>query len=416
MSKISIITIGDELLIGQVVDTNSAWMAQALNQNGMEVFRQLTISDTLAEIQHALQTGLQHSDVLLLTGGLGPTKDDVTKKAIADFFGVEMVFSDYTWERIERFFQRLGRETTPAHREQCYMPANATLLTNKMGTAPGMWMEHEGKIVVSMPGVPYEMKYLLEHEVIPRLLERLDVTPIAHRTLLTVGEGESRLAALIEDLEGALPPHIKLAYLPSLGRVRLRLTGRHADATQLATELQTHGDAIRDRLRAYIFGEGTLPLAAVVGEQLKARQLTLGTAESCTGGFIAHQITLIPGSSAYFQGSIVAYDNRIKESLLGVPTETLATQGAVSEATVIAMVQGALQTLGVDLAIAVSGIAGPGGGTPDKPVGTIWIAVGNAERVETFLLNGTKDRAKNIQYTANRALGLLWRFLASYPG
>lgn len=412
MSKISIITIGDELLIGQVVDTNSSWMGQALNRQGMEVFRKLTISDTLPEINAALTDGLAHSDVLLLTGGLGPTKDDVTKKAIAEFFGVGMVFSDFTWERIERFFKQLGINTTPAHREQCYMPANATLLTNKMGTAPGMWMEQDRKVVVSMPGVPYEMKYLMEHEVIPRLKERLEVTPIAHRTLLTVGEGESRLAARIEDLEDALPPHIKLAYLPNLGRVRLRLTGRHADEAQLASDLQVHGDAIRDRLQAFVYGEGKQPIAAAVGELLREKGLTLATAESCTGGYVAHQLTLIPGSSQYFQGSIVAYDNRLKTALLDVLPATLEAHGAVSEETVKEMVSGALNRLGVDVAIAVSGIAGPGGGTPEKPVGTIWVALGTKEQIVAHRLKGTKDRAKNIQYTSNRALGLLWRFLA----
>lgn len=411
MPKISILTVGDELLIGQVIDTNAAFMARELNLRGLEVFRKLTIADTLPEIKENLQRVLSHSDVVLMTGGLGPTRDDVTKKALAEYFGVDMAFSEVTWERIEYLFQRLGRSTTPAHREQCYMPENALLLTNKMGTAPGMWIEEGGKIVVSMPGVPYEMEYLLIKEVIPRLLKRHKIRPIAHRTILTVGEGESRLATQIEDLEDQLPPHLQLAFLPSLGQVRLRLTGRADDADQLQQDLQHYGDLIRERLQLFVFGEGTTTIEAEVGRLLREKGLTMATAESCTGGYVAHRITSVAGSSAYFQGSIIAYDNRIKEQLLGVSSKTLQQHGAVSEQTVREMVAGAIKVLGVDVALAVSGIAGPGGGTPGKPVGTIWLAVGTRERTETFLLNGTKDRKKNIQYASSRALGLLWDFL-----
>lgn len=408
---ISILTVGDELLIGQVVDTNSAFMARLLNSHGMEVFRKYTIADTLTAITSALEELSKHSDVILMTGGLGPTKDDVTKKALAQYFGVDMVFSDFTWDRIERFFARLGRSTTPAHREQCYMPANATLLTNRMGTAPGMWMQEDQTVVVSMPGVPYEMQYLMENEVVPKLLEQFTVRPIAHRTLLTIGEGESRLAAQIEDIEDALPEHLSLAYLPNLGQVRIRLTGRADELPPLQADLKQYGDQIKGRLQAYVFGEGESKVEEVVGQLLQQQNLTLATAESCTGGYVAHRITSIPGSSTYFQGSVVAYDNRIKEHFLQVPNSTLIEHGAVSKATVEAMVAGACQQLGVDIAIATSGIAGPGGGTEEKPVGTIWIAVGNAERVETVLIHGSKDRSKNIQYTASRALGLLWHYL-----
>jgi nicotinamide-nucleotide amidase len=411
MLKITTLTVGDELLIGQVIDTNSAFMGRELNLHGMELLRKLTVADTLPEILAGLTAALAVSDVVLMTGGLGPTKDDITKKALAEFYGVGMVFSEVTWERIERFFARLGRPTSPAHREQCYMPANAELLTNKMGTAPGMWMAHEGKIVVSMPGVPYEMEYLLLQEVIPRLRERYQLHPIAHRTLLTVGEGESRLAELIEDLEDQLPAHLKLAYLPNLGQVRLRLTGRADDEQQLTQDMQVYGDTLRDRLRTLVYGENDTSLEQVVGQLLLARGLQLATAESCTGGYLAHRITAVAGASAYFKGSIVAYDNAIKEKLLGVQASTLASHGAVSEATVREMVAGALAALEVDVAIAVSGIAGPGGGTPDKPVGTIWVAVGNRDHTQTLLLQGTKDRDKNIRYTATRALGLLWNFL-----
>jgi nicotinamide-nucleotide amidase len=410
-NEISILTVGDELLIGQVVDTNAAFMARQLNLQGLEVRRQLTVADTLEAIPAALDVAFRDTSVVLMTGGLGPTRDDVTKKALAAYFGTDMVFDEPTWERIQRLFERWGRSTTPAHREQCYMPANAMLLPNKMGTAPGMWIEQEGRILVSMPGVPYEMEYLLMNEVLPRLRQSLSVRPIIHRTLLTVGEGESRLAARIEDIEDSLPAHLKLAYLPNLGRVRIRITGRGDDAGQLQQEVDAAAARIRERIGEFIYGEGEEDLSAKIGERLRAQSLTLGTAESCTGGYLAHLITAIPGSSDYFQGSVVSYSNEIKEKLLHVNPDTLQRHGAVSEETVREMVYGARLALNVDVAVAISGIAGPGGGTPGKPVGTIWLAVGNRDRTEAYLLRAGKDREKNIQYAAMHALGRLWRFL-----
>lgn len=412
MLKITTLLIGDELLIGQVIDTNSAFMGRELNAYGMELRRKVTVGDELADIDQALRDAFVDSDVVLMTGGLGPTKDDITKKALADYFGVDLVFNDATWERMERFFNHLGRSTTAAHRDQCLMPANAEILTNKMGTAPGMWMERaDGKIVVSMPGVPYEMEYLMTQEVIPRLRNRFDLPTIAHRTILTVGGGESQLAVMIEDLEAALPDYLKLAYLPNLGQVRLRLTGRHHDAAVLEAALKTHGDAIRQRVEPFVYGEGDTTLAQEIAHQLQARQWTIATAESCTGGLVAHKLASVPGASAHFQGSIVAYDNRIKEKLLGVRADTLQRFGAVSEETVTEMVAGALAALDTHIAVAISGIAGPTGGTPDKPVGTIWIAVGDAQRTSTLLIKGTKDRDKNIQYATARALGLVLAFV-----
>ncbi|RME99379.1 MAG: competence/damage-inducible protein A [Bacteroidetes bacterium] len=411
--QISLLCVGDELLIGQVIDTNSAFMGRELNLHGMEVVRKLTVADKVADIKAGLSQLLAISDVVLMTGGLGPTKDDLTIEALGQYFGVHLVLHEPTWERMQRFFARLGRSTTPAHRRQCYLPANAEVLVNKMGTAPGMWMEQDGKIVVSMPGVPYEMKYLMQQEVIPRLEATLAVRPIEHRTLLTTGIGESQLAEMIADIEDQIPAHLSLAYLPRLGQVRLRLTARGADRTQLLTDLQYYGDLLRERLAEYVFGEGTISLSETVGKLLQAKGLILGTAESCTGGYLAHQITAVAGSSAYYHGSIIAYDNRIKEQQLGVKTKTLREHGAVSEACVREMVAGALDRLGVDIAVATSGIAGPTGGTPDKPVGTIWLAVGTRVRTETLLLHAGKDRLKNIEYTASRALGMLWRFLGS---
>ena len=409
--NIQIITIGDEILIGQIIDTNSAWIAQQLNLIGAAISKITSVSDTTAAIQGALTPGLKEADVILITGGLGPTKDDITKKALAALFNVDMVFDQPTYDRILGMFKKWGRTPTPAHKEQCYMPANAQLLPNKMGTAPGMWFEYEGKVVVSMPGVPYEMKYLMENEVIPKLLTRFPAKPIVHRTIQTAGEGESRIAARIEGIEMSLPAHIKLAYLPSLGRVRLRFSGTGADKQKLEKEIDQYVKAVKREIPELIFGYEEDTLETVIGQLLKERGLTIATAESCTGGYLAHRITSISGSSAYFMGSVIAYDNAVKSQLLKVKNATLDTYGAVSEQTVKEMVSGTLALLNTDIAIAISGIAGPGGGTPDKPVGTIWLAIGHKDQTQTLLLHAGKDREKNIQYTANYALNLIRKFV-----
>ncbi|MEN0004911.1 MAG: competence/damage-inducible protein A [Bacteroidota bacterium] len=414
--KAHIITIGDEILIGQVVDTNSAWMGQQLNLLGATLNHIDSISDEAEDIQAALGRALQTADLILMTGGLGPTKDDITKKAIADFFGVALEFHQPTYDRILRIFERLGRETTPAHKAQCYMPANATLLRNKMGSAPGMWFEHEDTILVSMPGVPYEMKSIMQEEVFPRLKNHFKLQTVLHRTILTVGEGESRIAARIEDIEDNLPKHIKLAFLPNLGKVRLRLSTKGANEQALQQELNHYVQQIEARIPELVFGHDKELLEEVVGRTLQERGLSLTTAESCTGGFLAHKITSVPGSSAYFMGSIIAYANDVKVNQLRVKPETLATHGAVSEATVKEMVVGALQLMHTDIAIAVSGVAGPGGGTPEKPVGTVWLAVGNNEQIQTRKLQIGKDRLKNIQYATVQALNMIRKFvLQEYP-
>lgn len=409
--NVSIITIGDEILIGQTIDTNSAWMGQQLNAIGAHVIDTLSIGDELPAIVQSLDNKLQSADVVLMTGGLGPTKDDVTKKAICEFFGVDMVFHQPTYDRILKLFEKWGRSSTEAHRLQCYMPANAELLYNKMGTAPGMWFEKDGKVLVSMPGVPYEMKYLMEHRVIPKLIETFPGQPIVHRTIQTVGEGESRIAARLEDIESNLPDHIKLAFLPNLGKVRLRLTGKGPDKTALEKELDEKVRQIEARIPELIFGYGELKLEKAIGQMLKERGLSLATAESCTGGYIAHMITSVAGSSDYFQGSVIAYSNEVKRNQLKVKEATLEQFGAVSEQTVREMVGGALEILKTDLAVSISGIAGPGGGSEEKPVGTVWMAVGNKERVKTRLIHAGKDRIKNIEYSSVHALNLIRDFL-----
>lgn len=409
--KIYILTIGDELLIGQVIDSNSAWMAQQLNLIGARVVGKATVSDDHEDILAGMAAGLEKADALLITGGLGPTKDDVTKKAIADFYGVGFIFSQETYEHISDLFARYGRPLNETVQHQCLMPQNALLLRNKMGTAPGMWFDENDKVVVSMPGVPYEMQYLMEKEVLPRLSDRFPAQPIAHRTLLTAGVGESVLADLIAGFEDFLPPHIKLAYLPSIGQVRLRLTGQGPDREALDRELDERAGQLRSLLGDHCFGAGSNTLENTVGELLRSKNLLLGTAESCTGGFLAHRITSVPGSSDYFAGSVIAYSNAIKEKMLAVSSDTLLQHGAVSEETVIDMVKGALDQLDCHLAVSTSGIAGPGGGTPEKPVGTIWIAIGNREKIETFRLNLGKDRLKNIEYTSVFALNKIRLFV-----
>lgn len=415
--KVHIITVGDEILIGQVVDTNAAWMAQQLNLIGARVIRKITVGDVHDEMVSAIRNAFESAEVVLMTGGLGPTKDDITKKAIADFFGVDMVFHQETYDRIVALFDARNISLKPSHRAQCYMPANAQLLFNKMGTAPGMWFEYNGKVLIAMPGVPYEMEYVMAHEAIPRLKAYFPGELIAHRTILTVGKGETDIASMIEPVENSLPSNVKLAYLPALGQVRLRLTGIGGDEQSLNKILDEKAAEIEAILADIVYGRDDQQLEAVIGRMLLANNLLLGTAESCTGGYIAHRLTSIPGASAYFKGSIISYANEIKVDNLGVHPTTLQEQGAVSEQTVKEMVEGALKALKADIAIAVSGIAGPDGGTPDKPVGTVWIAVGNHQQIKTRkIFTGRTDRLKNIQYAALMAMDILRRFLKSEYG
>lgn len=408
---VHIITIGDEILIGQIVDTNSAWMGQQLNLIGAAVTGITTVGDGAEEIRGALDRATRLADVVLITGGLGPTKDDITKKVIAEFFETELVFHEPTYERLERFFRKLGREPTAAHRLQCLLPANAEVLVNKMGTAPGMWFEYNGSVIVSMPGVPYEMQYLMTNEVMPRLQEKFPVQAIFHHTWMTAGEGESRIAERLEAIEDNLPAHIKLAYLPNLGYVRVRLSGTAMDADALQVEVMAQAGRIREALGELIYGANDESLEENLGNLLRKKGLSLSTAESCTGGYVAHLVTSVPGSSDYFKGSVVAYANDVKQALLGVQADTLKQYGAVSEQTVREMVSGTIHLLKTDLAVSISGIAGPGGGSPEKPVGTIWMAVGNSEIIEVFKLQAGKDRSKNIQYAGNIALNLVRKFV-----
>ena len=310
--KVSIVTIGDEILIGQIVDTNSAWMAQQLNLAGAKVVKIITTSDGHDEIIQGIQQAQEVADVVLITGGLGPTKDDITKKAIADLLGNEMVFSQITYDRISGLLKKWGIQQTEGHKAQCFMPSSALLLENKMGTAPGMWFDLPEQVIVSMPGVPYEMKYLMEHEVIPRLVKRFNVYPIIHRTILTSGIGESVLADKISSIEDALPGFIKLAYLPGLAQVRLRLSARAENGEDVQKAIDEEAAKIVEMLSEFVYGYENQTLQEVVLECCRAKGLKLSTAESCTGGYVSHLLTTIPGSSDAFEGGVVSYSNALK--------------------------------------------------------------------------------------------------------
>lgn len=411
MHKAIILTIGDELLIGQTIDTNSAWMGNELNKLGIHIEEKIAIQDTKDGIISGIERAMSKGDIILITGGLGPTRDDITKKVMADYFGMGMKFDEATWERIQSLFARWGRSTTPAHREQCYMPDGVQILENKMGTAPGMLFEVDGKKLISMPGVPYEMKYIMEHSVLPMIKEKYTDRSIVHHTILTAGEGESRIAAQIQDVLDQLPEHISIAYLPNLGTVKLRLTATGIDEKELNKEVQKHGAKIENILGDLVFGHNQESLASVIGKIALDKNLKIGTAESCTGGLVASKIVSVPGASSYFEGSVVTYSYKLKESLLKVKKETLDTVGAVSEETVIEMVAGAIDHLNIDVAVAISGIAGPGGGTEEKPVGTVWIACGSKTKTVTLRIQAGKDRAKNIEYASNYAMNVLRKFL-----
>jgi len=406
-----IITIGDELLIGQVIDTNSAWMAEQLNLVGIKVHQITSISDDQQHILTTLQEASRRAGLILVTGGLGPTKDDITKQTLCNYFDTSLVFSEDAYRNVEKLFSARGVAVTELNRLQAMVPANCTVIPNRNGTAPCMWFEKEGCIYVSMPGVPFEMKAILEEEIIPRLMNKLNQV-ILHRTILTEGVGESFLAAQIEAWENSLPPFIKLAYLPQPGMVRLRLTACGTDRAILQEAIKKAEADLYPYAGKYIFGFDNDTMESVVGDLLRSKAMTLATAESCTGGNIAQLITSIAGSSDYFKGSVVAYANEIKEQLLGVPHETLIAHGAVSEQTVLLMAGGARKRFGTDYAIAVSGIAGPGGGTAEKPVGTTWIAIATpTETVARKFLFGD-HRGRNIRKASLAALNMLRAKLA----
>ena len=411
MTQASIITIGDELLIGQVIDTNSAWMAQELNKAGIRVVRRVAVGDVWDEIWTALDEEQKQADIILITGGLGPTADDITKPLLCKYFDGKMIVDEGAKQNVIEIFAKLNRPIIDRNLKQAEVPDVCTVLLNKRGTAPGMLFNKNGKVFVSLPGVPHEMKGLMTDDVIPILVKQFQFPTIIHKTLLTAGVGESFLADLIQDFEEALPKYIKLAYLPNYGMVRLRLTATGFNAAETQNEVQQLFDTLKALVAEYLVTDVDEPMENVVGKLLSAKGKTMCTAESCTGGYIAHLITAIPGSSKFYDGSVVSYSYQAKEDLLQVDKTTLETKGAVSEEIVIQMAKGALQNIKSDYVIAVSGIMGPDGGMPDKPTGTVWIAVGNKDNIQAQKLYFRFDRTRNIQLTAMNALNLLRKFI-----
>ncbi|GAB3535446.1 competence/damage-inducible protein A [Pontibacter brevis] len=408
-----IITIGDEILYGQIVDTNSAWLGTELTKIGVRVKQITSISDSADHIVQSLNDARTRADIILITGGLGPTKDDLTKHVLADYFNSTLKLHEPSLEDITAIFRKRGIAVTELNRQQALLPEVCTPVRNVLGTAPGMWFEQEGKVFVSMPGVPFEMKRMMTDIVLPQIKAYFKTPEIIHKVVQTVGIPESILAERLEEWETNLPVHLKLAYLPNLGGVRLRLTGTGTDAAKLEQELQEEVEKLPSIIPNNIFAFGEVKLEEAIGQLLKERGLTIATAESCTGGYLAHKITSISGSSAYYQGSIIAYHNEVKTRELNVKPETLQQHGAVSEATVREMAENVRQKFGTDIGVATSGIAGPDGGTAEKPVGTIWIAYADKDKTETRLLNYNKDRLLNIEYTATAVLNLVRQSLTT---
>jgi nicotinamide-nucleotide amidase len=407
MTQASIITIGDELLIGQTIDTNSAFIAQELNKLGIWVKRRIAIGDDKKEIADALSEQSKDCQIIIITGGLGPTADDITKPTLCDFFNGKLVVNDEALQNVKNIFNQLNKPLIERNLKQAEVPDTCMVLPNKRGTAPGMLFEKEGVIYISLPGVPHEMKGLLLDSVLPKLKEQFTLPAVQHRTIVTAGQGESSIAEILVDFEAQLPPHIKLAYLPAYGMVKLRLTGK-SDATDvLQKEIDQQFEQLKALVKPWLVADKDITIQEVIGNILNERAKFMASAESCTGGYIAHLITSVAGASSCFKGSVVCYANDSKENILRVAHDTLVTHRAVSEETIIEMTKGIIKVMNVDYAVATSGIMGPDGGTPDKPVGTVWIAVGNGKKVVTKKHHFRYDRKRNIELTAHTALNML---------
>ena len=407
----SIITIGDELLIGQVIDTNSAWIAQQLNKIGISVSRRIAIGDDAQQMQDALDFESRNADVVLLTGGLGPTSDDITKQFLCKYFGGKMVVNEGALENVKFLFERIYKKpVSQVNLLQAEVPDVCEVIQNKRGSAPGMIFKKNNVIFVSMPGVPYEMQGIM-NELIPYLQKQFELPGIFHSTILTAGIGESALAEIIANFEKNLPEEIRLAYLPNYGMVRLRLTTSGFDKEATEKIIEEQFTQLKSLVKKYMVTDKDETMQQVLGKVLLQKNKTISTAESCTGGTIASLLTSVAGSSKYYKGSIVSYSNEIKEGLLHVKKETLNQFGAVSEETVVEMLHGVLKQLHTDYGIAVSGIMGPDGGTDEKPVGTVWIAVGNKEKYITQKLQQRFERAKNIEVTSVMALNIMRKFI-----
>ncbi len=406
-----IITIGDEILIGQIVDTNSAWMARELNKIGLGVKQVTSVSDNSDHIIEALSQAEKRADIILITGGLGPTKDDITKKTLADYFNVGFRRDEQALKNVSDIFEKFKRPLLEVNIRQADVPSNCRVIQNKNGTAPCMWFEERGKVFVSMPGVPHEMMYMMEEDILPEIQKKFNLPVIVHHTILTSGIGESFLADQIAGVEDRLPAHIKLAYLPKLGQVRLRLSARGNDGAELNAEVRNYADQIIRLVKDHVIADSDTPIEKAILDYMEKHKLTLSVAESCTGGYISHLITQHAGSSTVFQGGAISYSYELKERMLGVKPETLQQYGAVSAEVVEEMARGAIDRYETDYSVAVSGIAGPGGGTDTKPVGTVWIAVASKTKTYSKLFRFGNKRQQNIERSAVSALTLLFKLL-----
>jgi nicotinamide-nucleotide amidase len=410
-SDATIITIGDELLIGQTIDTNSAWMAQELNKIGIWVHRRIAIGDVWKDIWQSLEEESRLSDIILITGGLGPTADDITKPLLCQFFGGRLVVDPDALANVKHIFEvYLKKPLLERNLKQAEVPDVCTVIQNKRGTAPGMWFEKDGKVFVSMPGVPHEMKGMMVQQVLPKLQERFQLPPIVHRTLVTAGIGESFLAERIQEFESTLPANIKLAYLPNYGMVKLRLSTR-GNNPKMVAELEAEFDMLKQLVSDVMVVDEDKTMPAVIADILLQKGKTLATAESCTGGYIAHLLTSIPGSSQFYKGGAVTYSNELKIDMLGVPAATLERFGAVSKETVSEMALGILDKTGADYAMATSGIMGPDGGTPEKPVGLVWVGLACRDDAEAHSYQFRFDRMRNMELSASYGLNNLRRFI-----
>jgi nicotinamide-nucleotide amidase len=405
--KASIITIGDELLIGQTIDTNSAWIGHELSNLGFDVWKITTIHDRREDILTALSEAEGKTDVVLITGGLGPTSDDITKTTLCEYFGTVLVTNEHVLDMIAEMMKRRNFPMNENNRRQAEVPESCIVLDNRTGTAPGMWFEKNNTIFVSMPGVPYEMKHIMTVHVLPGLRKRFTTQVIVHKNIMTYGTPEARLAEILNDFEAGLPGRIKLAYLPASGIIKLRLTATGDNRTELEKIIEEQVERLYSTIPEYIYGENEESLEAAIGRLLRERHATVSTAESCTGGEISRMITSVAGSSAYYRGSVVAYANDIKTSLLTVKEEDISAKGAVSREVVCGMALGARKLFGTDFAVATSGIAGPDGGTEIKPVGTLWTAVASAKGIRAVHEVFGGDRTMNIRRFSLAALNLL---------
>ena len=412
MNIAEIITIGDELLIGQVIDTNSAWMAGQLNKIGIDVVYKTTVGDNESDILDAFDRAFSHANLILVTGGLGPTKDDITRTSLCKYFHSELVFDEKTLETIQDIFSFLNRPLNPLTRDQAHVPEAATVIQNKMGTAPATWFEKDGKILISMPGVPYEMEWIMTQEAIPRIASFFQIRDsIQHQTFWIKNYTESALALTLDSFENELPPEIKLAYLPSTGLIRLRLTGRSDDKDSLTSSMSFQREKLYALLKQDVLFAEDVPLEYMLDKKLREKGLTLSLAESCTGGKLSSLFTAIPGCSVYYKGSVTAYANQVKTHVLGVNEEDVNRYGAVSQTVVEQMANGVQRLFSSDCSIATSGIAGPDGGTSDKPVGTVWIAVKFKGRLKSELFHFSKNRENNILRACNAGMRILLEVL-----